>query len=268
MEKIVEVKDIWCGYGDVNILQGVSFSVNSGDFFGIIGPNGAGKTTLFRAMTKVIKPSKGDVYYNGRNIKNVSQKEIAREIAVLPQIIEMPFSYTVEEFIMMGRYPHLDILESPGKKDNEIVKEAMDFCKIENLAQRTINDLSGGERQRVILAQALAQRPKIMLLDEPTSHLDIGYQIHTLNLLKKLNNSGLTVIIVLHDLNLTSEYCNRISLLNEGIIFKEGMPHEVLTYQNIEAVYKTVVVVRENPISSKPYVILISGEKGETWKRQ
>jgi iron complex transport system ATP-binding protein len=162
----------------------------------------------------------------------------------------------------MGRIPHLKRLQFETQRDLKIAQDALAMTDTPHLKEKMINELSSGERQRVIIAKALAQEPSLLFLDEPTSHLDIGHQIQILDLLKKLNRqNNLTIVMVLHDLNLASEYCSRIVLLNEGRIFKQGSPAEVLTYQNIEAVYRTVVVVNNNPLNSKPYVVLVSGVK-------
>jgi len=260
--EILKVDNLSCGYEDNIVVNDVSFSVQPGDFLGIIGPNGAGKTTLFRAISRILKPQRGNIFYKGRDVGRISTRDFAQEVAVIPQILEVPFAFSVEEFVLMGRFPHVDRFEALKKADYAILENVLDFTDSASLRDRKINELSGGERQRVILAQGFAQQPHLLLLDEPTAHLDISHQAHILDLFKRLNKErNLTVIIVLHDLNLASSYCDRLILLDEGRIFKEGPPREVLTYQNIEEVYKTVVVVKENPISQKPYVILVSEEE-------
>jgi iron complex transport system ATP-binding protein len=177
---------------------------------------------------------------------------------VLPQVLEIAFSFGVAEFVAMGRYPHLRRFERLKRNDLRVVEEAMEATDVLHLRERRISELSGGERQRVILAQAFAQEPRLLLLDEPTTHLDIGHQVEVLSIIRKLNREkGLTIIMILHDLNLASEYCNWLILLKEGRIFKEGPPKDVLTYQNIEDVYRTSVVVGESPVSSKPHVFLV-----------
>jgi iron complex transport system ATP-binding protein len=161
----------------------------------------------------------------------------------------------------MGRFPHQKRFELPSKADYDIVEQNLKFTDIAHLRDRGLQELSGGERQRAILAQALAQKPRLLLMDEPTAYLDIGHQIAMLDLVKKLNRTeGLTVVMILHDLNLASEYCEKMILMDKGNIEITGTPKEVLTYENIEKVYKTVVVVKENPFSKKPYVIPVSGD--------
>ena len=166
----------------------------------------------------------------------------------------------------MGRIPHLGRLELETKKDFTITERALSMTDTSSLKEKYIDNLSAGERQRVIIAKALAQEPALLFLDEPTSHLDIGYQIQILDLLKRLNReNGLTTVMVLHDLNLASEYCNRIILLDKGSIFKEGDPFQVLTYENIEVVYKTVVLVNKNPLSANPFITVVSRETRKEW---
>lgn len=259
---LLRVDDLICGYGDAKVLKGVSFSVKRGDFLGIVGPNGAGKTTLFRAITRIIKPWKGEISYCGKDLNRISRRALAREVAVLPQILDISFSFSVEQFISMGRFPHLKKFRGLSRYDLEVIEKVIALCDVLAFRERRISELSGGERQRAILAQGFAQEPRLLLLDEPTAHLDIGHQVEILDLIRRLNRQGdLTVIMVLHDLNLASEYCDRLILLKEGRIFKEGGPKEVLTFENIEKVYNTVVIVKENPVSLKPYILLVSEEE-------
>ncbi len=259
---ILKVKDLSCGYDGREVIKDISFFVKKGDFLGIIGPNAAGKTTLFRTITGILKPWKGDILYKGKDISGISPRDLAREVAVMPQILEVPSAFSVEEFVLMGRFPHTGRFEALRQEDYRILEDTLNLTDILSFRERKIHELSGGERQRVILAQSFAQEPQLLLLDEPTSHLDIAHQVQILDLVKKLNKEkGLTVIIVLHDLNLASSYCDRLILLKEGAIFREGSPQDVLTYQNIEKVYKTVVVVKKNPVSLKPYVLLVSEEE-------
>ncbi|MBM3254352.1 MAG: ABC transporter ATP-binding protein [Candidatus Omnitrophica bacterium] len=258
MEGLLEVNNLVCGYEDREIIREISFIIEEGAFLGIIGPNGAGKTTLFRALTKIIRPVRGTISYRRKNILGLSVREMAREIAVMPQILDIPFSFTVEEFVSLGRYPHLDRFMTLDKSDREVIYGAMDETGIRDIRYRKIKQLSMGERQRVLFAQALAQEPKLILLDEPVSHLDIRYQVEFMELLSSLNKNGLTVVVILHDLNLASEYCTDLLLLDKGEIKRQGKPEEVLNYRIIEEVYKTFVVVRENPLSNKPYILLVS----------
>ncbi len=262
MSALLKVNNLYGGYGREDIIKGISFEVERGGFLGIIGPNGSGKSTLLRLMTRALGLQRGMVLFGGMDIARMSLKELCKNIAFVPQETMISFSFTVWEIALMGRIPHLKRLQLETKPDFEITKSSLSLTDSLQLKEKNIDQLSAGERQRVIIAKALTQEPVLLFLDEPTSHLDIGHQIQILDLLKRLNRKrNLTIVMVMHDLNLASEYCNGLILLNDGSIFKEGSPQEVLTYQNIEAVYKTVVVVDKNPISSKPHVIPIPGER-------
>jgi len=263
METLFEVENLRGGYHRrKDVIKGVSFKIYKQDILGIIGPNGSGKTTLLRLMTRLLNPQAGSLRLEGEDIRCMGLLEFCRKTACVGQDMSINFPFTVFEVVLIGRTPHLKRLQFETKKDLAIARDCLSMTDTSGLSGKYLDELSAGERQRVIIAKALAQEPVLLFLDEPTSHLDITHQIQILDLLKKLNrDNGLTIAMVLHDLNLASEYCNRLVLINEGSIFKEGAPEEVLTYQNIEAVYKTVVVVEKNPISNKPYVILVSGRK-------
>ncbi|MEW6557515.1 MAG: ABC transporter ATP-binding protein [Elusimicrobiota bacterium] len=256
---MLEIKNLTCGYDSKFILKDINFRIDTGNIVGIIGPNGSGKTTLLRAITRVVKPKNGIVVFEGKDISQMGFKELARKLAVVSQNFETG-SITVEEFVLLGRIPYYEkfqFLET--KMDIEVAERCMDLTDTLRLKDRFMEEISGGERQLALIARALAQQPKLILLDEPTTHLDITHQVKILDLIKRLNTElGLTVIMVLHDLNLASEYCHRLVLIHNGRIHKIGLPQEVLDYKIIEEVYKTLVVVKENPISKKPFVILVS----------
>lgn len=259
---ILDLKDIAFGYTRTEVIKNISFSVAAADFLGIVGPNAAGKTTLFKLISKLLKPWRGQIMYNSINLNKIPLSQLARTITVIPQTLEINFAFTVKEFVSMGRFPHLSRFQSFGKQDYKIVEQALELADVYHLRSKRLTELSGGERQRVILAQGFAQSPKLLLLDEPTAHLDITHQVRILDLIKRLNRqNGLTVIVVLHDLNLASEYCEKVILLNHGGIFKHGSPRQVFTFNNIEEVYKTTVIVKENPVSSKPCCFLVSEEQ-------
>ena len=262
MSTLLTVNDLSGGYTGNLVVKEVGFSVNSGDFLGVIGPNGSGKSTLLKLMSKILTPKSGSIVLDGRSIAEISLKSFCQKVSFVPQDTMINFSFTVEEIVLMGRIPHLGRMQMETKKDYAAVEQALTLTDTISIKNRPIDELSAGERQRVVVARALAQEPTLLFLDEPTSHLDIGHQVQLLDLLKKLNHKNrLAIVMVVHELNLAAEYCDRLILLNEGRIFKQGPVAEVLTYQNIETVYKTTVVVKNNPISSKPYVILVSEEE-------
>ncbi|MFA5156408.1 MAG: ABC transporter ATP-binding protein [Candidatus Omnitrophota bacterium] len=261
-DSLLKIDGLCGGYYNKDVIKGLSMSLGQGDFLGIIGPNGSGKTTLLRLVTRVLRPSKGAVYFRNTNVFLMGLKEFCKKAAFVPQDIATNFSFTVMEIALMGRIPHLGRMQLEGKNDIRVAEAALELTDTLRFRDKYIDELSAGERQRVIIARALTQEPELLLLDEPTSHLDIGHQIQVLDLLKRLNRAkGLTIVMIMHDLNLASAYCNRIALLNDGLVYKQGTPEEVLTYQNIEAVYKTVVLVNNNRITGKPNVMLVPGEK-------
>ncbi|NQT07249.1 MAG: ABC transporter ATP-binding protein [Candidatus Omnitrophica bacterium] len=258
---MLEIKNLRCGYDSKFFLQDIDFKVEDGELIGIIGPNGSGKTTLLRAITRILKPKAGTILLENRNIWHMHFKELARKVAVVSQRSEGAVM-SVEEFILLGRIPYykrFQLIES--KKDLDTAKRCMILTDTLKVKDQLMGQISGGERQLALIARALTQEPMLLLLDEPTTHLDITHQVRILDLVRKLNKElGLTVIMVLHDLNLASEYCHRLILLNGGRIQKEGKPEEVMDYRIIEDVYKTVVVVKKNPISSRPYIFTVSEE--------
>ena len=265
---MLTIKEITCGYTEKNILHDVSLHVSNGEFFGIIGPNGSGKTTLLRAISNILEPKHGEILFEDENILKMNFKELAKQVAVVPQTFELSH-ITVEEFVLLGRIPHFSPLQFfETKKDLDIAKKSMEMTDTYQLKDKLMDEISGGERQLALIAKALTQEPKLILLDEPTAHLDISHQVIIMDLLKNLNKKlNLTVIMVLHDLNLASEYCDRLALINEGRIRQSGIPKEVLDYKIIEEVYNTVVVVEDNPVSSKPYVLIVSAEAAKKSSR-
>ena len=255
---MLEFKRVSSGYDNIEILKGVSFKIEKGDFTGIIGPNGSGKTTLLRAATKIIKPFKGDIFLEEKNLEAIPLKELVTVMAVVPQDTLFMFPFRVIDVVLMGRIPYINRLGFESRKDLKIALEALEFVDALHLKGRFIDELSGGERQRVIIAKAIAQQPRILFLDEPTTHLDINHQVQIFELLRKMNReSGLTIAAILHDLNLSSDYCDKLILLSDGIIKSKGQPNEVLDYKTIEDVYKTVVIVKENPLTLRPHIFLV-----------
>jgi len=248
----LRINNIACRYETTNVLENINFSATGGDFIGVIGPNASGKSTLLKSISKVLKPHTGVVLLNERDVYTLKSAEIAKNLAVVPQESVISFAFTALEVVLMGRTPHLNRFEMEGTKDLIIAKKAMELTNAWHLRERPINTLSGGEKQRVIIARALAQEPKALLLDEPTDHLDINYQIEILDLIKRLNKEEeMVVIAVFHDLNIASQYCDRLILLNKGRIFAAGRAGDVLTRENIEKVYGIKVTVKQDDISGR-----------------
>jgi iron complex transport system ATP-binding protein len=259
VKKIIEAKNISAGYHKTEILKNISLDIPKGSFTGIIGRNGAGKSTLLKVLCGLLKPFSGQVFLDGLDVYGISKKTLSKRAAFMPQNVETNFPFTVKEFVMLGRYPYMNIFKIPSEKDYAAADEVLKFTAADAFAQRHVNELSGGEKQRVLIAQTIAQETDIIIFDEPTSHLDIGSQTDILRLLRVLNEKhGKTVIVTLHDLNAAGEFCNSLILMEEGKIRNSGKPEEVLNYKDIEQVYKTTVVVKNNPMSGKPYVIPIT----------
>jgi iron complex transport system ATP-binding protein len=257
MKAQFQLDRISSGYDEKIVLQDISFEIKEGEFLGIIGPNGSGKTTLLRTLTRILRPISGKITYKGEELSRLSLKQLAKDIAFVPQETFSAFSFTVLDIVMMGRYPHLGRFELESKRDYDIAKKALETVGCLELVNEDLDKISAGERQRAIIAKALAQEPGMLMLDEPTSRLDIGHQIEIFDIIKRLNiDKRITVITVLHDLNLAGDYCDRLVLMDRGRVFKIGSVGEILTYQNIEKVYNTTVVVDKSPATKNPHVVL------------
>lgn len=258
------IKNLGCGYDGNQILWDINLEVSAREIVGIIGPNGSGKTTLLRAVSRLLKPKTGAIHLDGKDIWQMKYKELAKKIAVVSQGV-LEDSLTVEEFVLLGRIPYfagLQFLET--SHDYEVAKECMVLTDVLRFKDRSMGQISGGERQLALIARGLTQEPALLLLDEPTTYLDIAHQVGVLDLIRRFNRTmGFTVLMVLHDLNLASEYCDKLVLLSNGKVYKQGMSEEVLNYKTIEEVYKTVVVVEKNPISKKPCVFLVPEDRVE-----
>lgn len=251
----LQVNNLKFGYRKDLVIKDVSFNVKKGDFISIIGPNGSGKSTLLKTLNNLYKPDKGKIILEGKEIKTFKKRDLAKKIALVPQDTNIDYDFTVEDIVMMGRHPYKGRFEKENNEDYKIVKEALEMTNTFKLRERPITEISGGERQRVIIAKALAQNPSIILLDEPTSNLDINHQIEILNLLKQLNEERkTTVILVIHDINLAARYSKDIILLNDGKILGKGTPEEVITPKNIEESYNMKVVIEKNKYTNTIYL--------------
>ncbi|PPA69666.1 adenosylcobinamide amidohydrolase [Jeotgalibacillus proteolyticus] len=256
---MLKVENASGGYGDNTVVNGVSFEVQKQEILGILGPNGSGKTTLMKMISGLIPLSEGFISFKEKSLKSYSAKQLAKEIAVLPQLHSHAFDYTVRETVSMGRYPHQKGMFAPWtEKDEAAVTAAMKQTGVLVYENQSIQELSGGERQRVFLAQALAQEPKLLLLDEPTNHLDLSYQKQLLDLLKEWTRTHeLTVVSIFHDLNAASLYCDRLLLLHEGQMVSLAAPGDVLKKETVERVYRASVHTQAHPELPKPQVTIL-----------
>ncbi|MBN2807297.1 MAG: ABC transporter ATP-binding protein [Prolixibacteraceae bacterium] len=259
MAVYLNIQQLVCGYNLGFQLKGIDLKIEKGAFAGIIGPNGSGKSTLFKAISGDLNIQSGLIEMNNKKLSSFSLREKALKMAVVSQFNEV-LDVTVEDYVLMGRMPYrrnFQFFET--KEDLIIARKYMRLTNVYQYKDHLMTELSGGEQQLAAIARALTQEPELLLLDEPTAHLDISHQVQILNLIQHLNEEmGLTVLIIIHDLNMAGEYCNHLVMMNDGNIHQHGNPHEVLTYQNIETVYNTVVIVRENPVSGKPVVFPVS----------
>ena len=254
---VLNLETVGFRYSHTWVLSDVSFRAHEGELIGIIGPNGSGKTTLLKVVNGLLAPQQGRVCINGIDGRKMKKNALARMMAVVPQNSPMIFPFSVEEIVLMGRYPYLKNFQFEGKADIQIAHKAMELTDILALKARNINELSGGERQMVMIARALAQQPRIMLLDEPAAFLDIRHQITFFDLILDLTRrQAMTVIAVTHDINLASLYCDKIVLLNAGSIHTMGSPCEVISEAFIEEVYQTRVSVTTHAVAGVPQVML------------
>jgi iron complex transport system ATP-binding protein len=256
MRSIIRLEAAGFRYREREIFSELNLALEEGEILGLIGPNSSGKTTLLKLMDGLLRPQRVKVFLEEKDLAQIPRSQIARSIAVVPQTMEVPFYFTVGEIVLMGRATYLGRFGWEKQKDLNICREAMILAGVAGLEERPFWELSEGEKQRVLIARALAQEPKVMLLDEPTSHLDINHQIAINELIRNLNQEkNLTVLHISHDLNLAAEYCHRIALLHRGSVFSLGTPAEVITAESILRVYEAKVMVDKNPITGAPRVM-------------
>lgn len=267
MESIIEIKNITLKYGDYEVLRDISFNIKKGEFTSIIGPNGAGKSTVLKAIMKNIELADGDISIKGKSIKNITHKEKACIIGFVPQEFNISFDFTVYDIVAMGRNPYLVKFKKSKFDDKKIIEESLQKTNTYEFKDKYFNSLSGGEKQRVIIARALAQQPEILILDEATSSLDIHHQLDILELIHSLNREdGLTVLTIMHDLNLASRFSDKIVLLSKKGVIKSGTPSEVIDEQVLKNVYDMDMVVRENKLLSYTEIIPLRIRKSKEEK--
>lgn len=253
---MLDIQSLAVAYGDNPVLEDVSLNIQAGEITAVIGPNGAGKSTLIRAVSGVIPKLRGRIIIAGQSLTSLSATQRARYLAVVPQARQLPAAFSVRQIVLLGRTPYLGWLGKSGTSDYELVEWALAKTQIQKLADRQVGELSGGEQQRVLLARALVQNAPVMLLDEPTTYLDLQHQSGLLNLVRQLaEEQKLAVLMVLHDLNLAGLYADKIALLTAGKIHTIGTPFEVLTSQNLSSVYNVPVQVTAHPAYGTPLIL-------------
>jgi iron complex transport system ATP-binding protein len=252
----LRLHNLSAGYGSRLILRDVSLSIAAGQVLALVGPNGAGKSTLIRVLSGVLPARSGEAPLNGNDLLRLSPAERARRVAVVPQLVHLPEAFTVSEVVLLGRTPHLPLWAGEGRRDCEVAWAAMCRAHVEALGERRIDELSGGEQQRVMLARALAQEPTVLLLDEPTAHLDLKHQVGVLELVRTLaQEENLAVLMTLHDLNQAALYADQVALMQRGEIVAHGTAQEVFRADQLSRVYGVDIAVGVHPVRGTPVVM-------------
>lgn len=255
-QHIFEAKYLVTGYDKKIIIDGININIPSNKISVIIGANACGKSTLLKTLARLIKPKSGEVIIDGKKITSMPSKELAKVLGLLPQSPVVPEGITVSDLVSRGRFPYQTLLKGMDQTDFDAVEEALEIMGITELANRSVDELSGGQRQRVWIAMALAQQTDILLLDEPTTYLDITYQVEILDLLTDLNRKrGTTIVMVLHDINLSARYADYIFALRKGRLVDQGTPSEVITSELIDKVFGLDCTVIKDPVSSSPFIV-------------
>ena len=264
---LLKIDGLSFGYGDEAVLDGVGLEVGRGELVGLVGPNGSGKTTLLRVISGVLDASVGRESVYGQDLAGLRSSARARLVSVVPQNPQLPEGFTVRELVLMARNSHLKLLEWEGRGDVEAATLAMEETSTLELADRSLGTLSGGERQRAVVAMALSQDTPVMLLDEPTSNLDLAHQTVIMDLVVRLMEArGTAVLVAMHDLTLAAQYCDRLIMLSEGRCYAVGVPLEVLTVDNIEAVYGSEVHLVPHPLGGTPVVLPARGARRGSYR--
>ena len=240
------------------LLDRVELKADHAQLVGLIGPNGAGKSTFLRAIAGVLNPQEGEVRLEGVDLKSKSSREVAATLALVPQIAPYTHGFTARELVLMGRYPHLSRFQIEGEADEQIARDAMQLTETEEFAERTLDTLSGGERQRVFVSRALAQQPRVLLLDEPTANLDVLHKLRVLDLVRRLVDEGLTAVAAIHDLSMAARYCDRLILLSDGRVLAEGSPEAVLVPDTIESAFGVRSAVYRDPVTGSLAISVIA----------
>ncbi len=255
LHPLMNIENLSFSYAESPVLREINLTLGAGEWLGVIGPNGSGKSTLIKLMGGLLKSSEKSILFHEKDIQQFSRVDLAREIAWVPQETATPFSFTAYEMVMMGRHPYLKPFRFESQEDHEICHRAMEVTSTTDFKTRKFSQLSGGEKQRVLIASAIVQSPKIMLLDEPTASLDLKYQVQVLDILERLNlQRGITLVMAMHDLNLAAKFCHRLVLIKEGQVVRDGPPEAVLQKEIIEEVYEVKVQILKSPKDGSPLI--------------
>jgi len=259
---LLRMQGIRFSYGPREILHGIDLVLEEGQFAGLLGPNGSGKSTLLRVASGALSLTAGQVLYREQNLASLQRKRLARDMAFLSQDFSTEFDFTVEELVLLGRTPHLGPTGWETAKDRDIARQALEDTGTLVLAERKIWEISGGERQMALVAMCLAQEPKLLLLDEPSSHLDVRHQFEIMELLSRFNRErGMTLLLVSHDLNLAASYCDKVFLLGQGHIADQGPPASVFKSPTLSQVYGIPSYFTRNPLTDKPHLMFAAPSK-------
>lgn len=254
----LRARDVSVGYGERTVLKNLNVDIKRGAVTSIVGPNGCGKSTLLRTMSRLLNPTQGEIVLDGKSIHDIPTRKLATKLGLLPQTPLAPDGIMVADLVGRGRTPHQGILGRWSQQDYDIVAESLEATGIADLAERSIDELSGGQRQRVWIAMALAQRTDTLLLDEPTTYLDVKHQLDVLDLLTELNRDwGTTIVMVLHDLNLAARYSDELVAVSGGKVFAHGNPNQVITKENVSSVFGIDSIIINDPVSDLPAVMPI-----------
>ena len=258
MKKHLLLQNISSGYKNNKVLKDINFTIKKNSLTAVIGPNGSGKSTLLKTIAGILKPEKGIIVLDNKNLHNFSPLRRAKEISIVHQNIEVSLDFSVYEFLLMAQYPYQKLF-SFNAINEEIIEKALNQTGLVHLKDKNIRKISGGELQLAYIAHSLVQDCDIILLDEPISHLDIHHAIEIMDLLHSLKKLGKTILVVLHDINIASDYCDMIIAIKNGSLFFQGIPDDVVHYENIESLFETKCVVTKNPISGRPFTYPLPG---------
>ena len=258
MEPVLSLKKVGFRYDSLWAIRDLDLGVKPGELLAVLGPNGSGKSTLLKVVDGILTPQEGEVLLKDRPVSRYTRSDLAKEVAMVAQETHFYFSFSALEVVLMGRFPRLGRFQFESKRDMEAASRALKATHCLHLAERPIHELSGGEKQRVLLARALAQEPTVILLDEPTSFLDLRYKKEIFDLISSLTHErGLSVMVVSHDIDLASQYSDQMVMLKDGRVYPTGAPDKVITASNIQAVYECPVIVDKNPVLGSPRVSLV-----------